>query len=72
MNDCKTVVKCPNCGNFWSGETLSDNCISTNFGVIDNNKCVNCLVCGAYYKPIDNSIVMYDFVADNFMSVKGG
>ena len=71
MLNNKTVVACPFCKTYWSGATLKDNHVLTEYGVTNLNSAIQCLTCGRYYIPINTACEMYDFVADNFMKVKG-
>lgn len=67
----KIVVKCPFCNTYWSGISVSDNIVMTNYGTTYLDTLVKCLTCGENYIPNNTSYEMYDFVADNFMKVKG-
>lgn len=67
----KTVVMCPHCKTYWSGITIADNYVLTEYGITDLSLTSKCLNCGEYYIPSNTACEMYDFVADNFMKVKG-
>ena len=67
----KIVVKCPYCNTYWSGISVGEDIAVTNYGITYLDATVKCLTCGGDYIPSNTSYEMYDFVADNFMKVKG-
>lgn len=71
MSNNKTVVMCPYCKTYWSGISQENNYVITEYGLTNLNSAVECLTCGRYYIPSVTACEMYDFVADNFMKVKG-
>lgn len=67
-------MMCPHCKTGWFGKVKyrGNNCVIVE-GLEDTDvtKELTCLACGHRYTPINDSLMMWDFVAKAVMSVKG-